>query len=269
MKLTLAFDIYNKAEWIANLLHSWLATLSGEHEIEAILVFDACRDDSPQIAQDVLECYNVAYSFIYADDIYEIRCNNLALKRAQGDVIVFIQDDNWMHDQNWDATLLEAMDRVEYVGVVGLLAGLRLLSDFRRQRIEVDRPHHKKNPGSFRPPLGIYAVDAINRPFAVNVELLRSLGGLDEAYAPTSYDDMDLSIKLLQQGYVNLYVPFDVVNTCASEQTMGRAAIRRHYARGYGLCRRHHQAYVDGMQTTVRMLYGLREQKNGLVLCDM
>ena len=32
--------------------------------------------------------------FLFADDRYEIFCNNLALKRASGDYIVFIQDDN-------------------------------------------------------------------------------------------------------------------------------------------------------------------------------
>ena len=113
----------------------------------------------------------------------------------------------------------------------------------------------------------MYAVDAINRPFAIRVELLRSLGGLDETYCPTSYDDLNLSIELLKAGYTNLYVPFDLLNTQASKDSMGEQSIRRHYGRGHELCRRRHGAYVDRMESTVRPLYPLQEREDRLALC--
>ena len=268
MKLTLAFDVYNKAEWIADLLHSWLGNLSGRHGVEAIVVFDASRDDSPAIAREVLAQYDVAHAFLYADDIYEIRCNNMALAQADGDVIVFVQDDNWMHDRSYDETLLQVLERTPDVGAVGLLAGLQLMPGLRWRRIEVDRPHKGEQfAGAQGQPLAVYAVDAINRPFAIRVELLRSLGGLDETYCPTSYDDLDLSIELLKAGYTNLYVPFDLLNTGASKDSMGEQSIQRHYGRGHELCRRRHRAYVDRMESTVRPLYPLQEREGRLALC--
>jgi len=45
MKLTRAFDIYNdKEHWIQSLLESWLDNLLGKHEVEAIIVFDDCKE---------------------------------------------------------------------------------------------------------------------------------------------------------------------------------------------------------------------------------
>jgi len=269
VKLTLAFGIYNKAAWIEGLLGSWLAHLSGRHEIELILVFDACTDGSEEIARRVAASYGLPCVLLYADDAYEIRCSNMALEKASGDAIVFVQDDNWIYDRGYDDTLAEAMARIERIGAVGLLAGLELQQGLRWQRIEIDRPHKGVHfHGTGDRALAVYAVDAINRPFAIHVDLLRSLGGLDEAYCPTSYDDLDLSIRLLKAGYTNVYVPFDLVNTCASKETMGQAAIVGHYGRGHALCRQRHEAYVDRMEGTLQMLYPLREQEGGLVLCN-
>ena len=266
MKFTLAFGIYNKADWIESLLRSWLDHLSGRHDVQIVLVFDACTDGSDAIARDVLSGYKWPCVWLYADDVYEIRCNNMALEAAAGDVIVFIQDDNWMHDRGYDDILAQAMTW-ERVGAVGLLAGLQLRPGLTWRRIEVDRPHKGVQfHGDGDQALGVYAVDAINRPFAIHTKTLRALGGLDEAYCPTSYDDLDLSIRLLQEGYTNLYVPFDVLNTCASKQTMGQAAIAGHYGRGRSLCRQRHQAYTDELESTLQMLYPLRESKDGLII---
>jgi len=269
VKFTLAFGIYNKAAWIESLLRSWLGNLSGRHEVELVLVFDACADGSEAIARDVLAGYELPCVWRYADDVYEIRCNNMALERSTGDVIVFVQDDNWIYDRGYDDTLARVMACTESVGAVGLLAGLQLRRGLSWRRIEVDRPHKgERFHCAGCQALGVYAVDAINRPFAIRVDVLRSLGGLDEVYCPTSYDDLDLSIRLLRAGYTNVYVPFDVLNTSASKETMGQAAIAGHYGRGHALCRRRHEGYIDRMESTLEMLYPLCEQEGGLVLCD-
>jgi len=143
MKLTLAFDIYNKEHWIQSLLESWLDNLSGKHEVEVIIVFDDCKDASPEIAERVLQGRGLNYQFLYADDESEIYCNDLAFQHATGDFIIFIQDDNWIYDRDWDDTLVQVLHRVDNIGAVGLLAGLEMKRGPRlsKRRIEVNRPH--------------------------------------------------------------------------------------------------------------------------------
>ena len=94
MKLTLAFQVYNKEKSIESVMDSWVRNLSGRNECEVIVVFDDCKDKSVEILHRYLKDKKQDYMFLFADDRYEIFCNNLALKHASGDYIAFIQDDN-------------------------------------------------------------------------------------------------------------------------------------------------------------------------------
>jgi glycosyltransferase involved in cell wall biosynthesis len=124
VKITLAINIFNKEKWIESLLDSWVSHLSGKNDCEIIVVFDACRDRSEEIAGAYLSRQPYEYKFFHADDKFEIYCHNLALENATGDYIVFIQDDNWIYDKDWDALLEQVLRRVDNVGVIGFLAGL-------------------------------------------------------------------------------------------------------------------------------------------------
>ena len=238
MKLTLAYQVYNKEKWIKSLLESWLDNLSGNNEYEVIIVFDDCKDNSPKIVEKVLQGRKLDYQFLYADDEFEIYCNDMAFKQATGDFIIFIQDDNWMYDKNWDDTLVQIISKVEKVGAVGLLAGLEMKRSkgIKYQRIEVNRPHKGENfqvKEDFD--LAVWSVDSINRPFGIFTNLLREIGGLDFAFRPTCGDDLDLSLKLLKKGYINIYIPFDVKNLVASNSTMNPDFIRNTYNQAFTL----------------------------------
>lgn len=268
MKLTLAFDIYNKEQWIQSLLESWLDNLSGRHEVEVIIVFDDCRDASPEIAERVLLGRGLDYQFLYADDEYEIFCNDLAFQHATGDFIIFIQDDNWIYDRDWDDTLAEVLGRVDNVGAVGLLAGVEMRRGPRLsyRRIEVNRPHKGDNFGLEEVfDLAVWCVDAINRPFGISTDLLREMGGLDFAFRPMDFDDMDLSLKLLQRGYTNIYVPFDLLNVVGKRSTIGESGMRKNWLHGYQLCRARHGEFVRRrLGTSLSRLYSL-EERSGLL----
>ena len=125
MKITLAINIYNKEKWIESLLDSWISNLSGKNEYEIIIVFDDCQDKSVEIAEEYLRGCPYEHKFLFADDKFEIFCHNLALENATGDYVVFVQDDNWIYDKNWDTLLEQVLQRVDNVGVIGLLAGVR------------------------------------------------------------------------------------------------------------------------------------------------
>jgi len=164
MKLTLAFQVYNKEEYIESVMDSWVTNLSGRNEYEIIVVFDDCKDKSVEILHRYLREKKQDYMFLFTDDRYEIFCNNLALKHASGDYIVFKQDDNWIYDENWDLLLGKMLPECEF---------------------------------------GIWQIDSVCRPFCISRELLLSYGGMDGAFSPTRGDDLDLGIKLLKEGFTN------------------------------------------------------------------
>lgn len=268
MKFSLAFDIYNKEKWIESLLHSWISNLSGKNEYEIIIVFDDCRDRSYEITSNYFKNCPHEHLALFADNKYEIYCNNLALEKATGDYIIFIQDDNWIYDKNWDLLLSRTIDRIENIGAIGLLAGLELFPPMKYQRIEINRSHKEKyftqrDIKSYE--LGIWQVDAINRPFCVSTELLRQRGGLGKEFMPMDGDDLDLSIKLLKDGRRNIYIPFDLVNTSAKTNNLSTQIMSANYDRAINLCRKKHQSYLETRKNqNIRKIFNLRESKEGL-----
>ncbi|MBN2136633.1 MAG: glycosyltransferase [Sedimentisphaerales bacterium] len=275
MKFTLAFQVYNKAESIESVMDSWIKNLSGRHECEIIVVFDDCKDASVEILHRYLRAKRQDYIFLFADDRYEIFCNNLALKYASGDYIIFIQDDNWIYDEQWDWVLGEVLGRVENVGAAGLLAGVELLPDtekIRLKRIEIDRPHKGEYFSSHNLPcydFGVWQVDSIARPFCISRELLLLCGGLDTAFCPTCGDDLDLGIKLLKQGKRNIYIPFDLVNTVASKGTFDEGYYTENYNRAYAVNFARHQEYITQKKGGVELIIPMRQGSAGqLVFTD-
>ncbi len=268
MKLTLAYQVYNKEKWIQSLLESWLDNLSGNNEYEIIIVFDDCKDNSPKIAEKVLKERKLDYQFLYADDEFEIYCNDMAFKNATGDFIIFIQDDNWMYDKNWDDTLVQIISKVEKIGAVGLLAGLEMKhsKEISYRRIEVDRPHKGENfqvKEDFD--LAVWSVDSINRPFGIFTNLLREIGGLDFAFRPTCGDDLDLSLKLLKKGYINIYIPFDVKNLVASNSTMNPDFISNTYIQAFRLNQKRYGNFLcRRLGSNLKKIFLLEEQSGGL-----
>ena len=267
MKLTLAFSIYNKGHWLEGMMDSWLSRLSGAFEYEVIVVLDACVDDSQEAAIRSLDKWGLPYQIHTADDMYEIYCNQLALTHATGNWIIFIQDDNWMYDMFWDAILKDVILRTPQVGVIGLLAGAGVVSDFKWKRIEVDRPHKCENfQGDGTHGLGVWLVDTVCRPFVANVAQLKGMGGLDFRYRPTMFDDIDLSLKLSNTGALNLYIPFDILNTVASKDTMGTHRIQEIFNRNVQICQNLHRPQIRRLARLrqCKILYHLQETGQGV-----
>jgi len=261
MKFSLAFQIYNKERWIAEMVETWLKTLSGKNEVEAIMVFDDLHDNSDKIAKNVLDRYRIPYQFLYADNVYEIRCNNMAAQIASGDYIIFIQDDNWIYDRNWDETFVQVISGIENVGQVGLLAGIELDKKFHHRRIEINRPHKKEMfwiDDVFD--LGVWEIDSAIRPFAVSLSVLEEVGGLDEKFCPMDWDDLDLGMRLAQRGYHNIYIPFDVYNISTKTETIPKEQLEKSYGTNHAECVRRYGFYIRDRETTrLRKLLPLRE----------
>jgi len=300
MKITLAFTIFNKEEWIESLLESWLSNLSWKNTYEVVIVFDDLKDSSDEKAEKYLRKTDVPYKFLYADNKYEIFCNNLALENATGDYIVFIQDDNWIYDKNWDSLLVDVVNSIPNIGAIGFLAGLKIIPNsildifkwnikrtfkkfgilkkelfppVRYERIEINRKHKGENFSSNkikkRYSLGIWQVHAVNRPFSIQRELLLRYGGLDRDFMPTCGDDLSLSIKLLFDGKINIYIPFDLVNLAYSEKKTSKEYNQKIYNKAYFKIYKKYKRILNSNffnRKEIKMLYTLKIKNSELQL---
>jgi len=268
MRLSLILSVFNKEKTIANLLRSWMRTASQQHQIEVVLIYDAPVDDSFKRASLALKEYQfVSDLHLSADNMYEIHCNQMGFQQSHGDWVIFAQDDTWMYDQDWDLTLLEVIRRIPDVGVIGLLAGSRFYHAEKWERLEIDRPHKGENFNSTElvKHLGVWQVDAACRPFAISAQLLTAFRGLNLAFCPMEFDDMDVSIRALQAGKRNVLVPFDIMNTTASKSTISSQRRAQIWALSFWRFGLYHAGFLNQRTPVVpQLLCPLREAKGGL-----
>lgn len=166
---------------------------------------------------------------------------NVGLAAAQGDVVVFV-DDDVRPEPGWIAPLLAAF-RDDVVVVCGLVLPARLdtLAEIAFQDelgfggmglipLRFDRSFLDRAPGS--PPVWTIGAGA---NMAVRRDRALALGGFDERIGPGAAggcgDDSEFWRRVLEAGDCCAYQPFSVVRHCHRSSL---EALRRQ-ARGYGL----------------------------------
>jgi glycosyltransferase involved in cell wall biosynthesis len=282
MRITLAFTIYNKEHWVESILNSWIENAANKENLEIIIVFDDLKDNSELIAKRTLDNLKIDYKFLYAQDKHEIFCNRLALEASTGDYVIFIQDDNWIYDKNWDLILLgtiKAYNNSE--GVVSFLAGAEIIRYsylidflipyikfifktllfknpssnpfypiFRFNRLESDRTQKKENftiHNIKSLPIGIWEVNLGTRPFCISRDKIIKLEGLDKVFLPHTADDVDLSLKCIGSGYKNLYIPFNLKNISTIGDSILHGEKFDQFQKGYSICFKRHKSIIKKM----------------------
>lgn len=141
------------------------------------------------------------------------RLNNMAAKKAHGEFLLFLNNDTRMPDRNW---LKELLGWSQWPGVGAI--GLKLLyPDGKVQHGGVfvsnrRAPGHlyilhndHTTVGSGRLDLVHYISAITGACLLVKKSIFEQVGEFDESFA-TSYNDVDLCLKIERAGYRNLYV---------------------------------------------------------------
>jgi glycosyltransferase involved in cell wall biosynthesis len=76
-------------------------------------------------------------------------------------------------------------------------------------------------------------------------DILRALGGFDDAYAPAYFEDTDLCVRMRAAGHRVVYDPAVVVHHLEFGSAPATAAARAQMARGRETFRRAHAAFLD------------------------
>lgn len=190
---------YNQQDIIYHVVRGILDNMSDKAE-EFIIIFDGCTDKTEENANKaIFEKYTkTAIKILYADNVNEVKANNIGLQHSKCDYSLLVQDDIILKEKNFDRKMLKPFDYEEKLFAVGG----RTSQDIRIVNEKVE--FYNTFGRDVDSPKNIFAIrDIINRsPFLVNNEIMRKLHYFDEEFAPISQDDTDLCLRAYREGWL-------------------------------------------------------------------
>ncbi len=146
------------------------------------------------------------------------RINNYAVERAEGDYLLFLNNDTEVLTPDWLDGMVEQAQRSS----IGAVGSLLLYPDSTIQHAGVitglggvaghsHKHYHRTFPGYF------YQIQTVNNYSAVTAaclmcrrQVFEAVGGFEERLA-VAFNDVDFCLKIKEQGYRNIYLPHVVL----------------------------------------------------------
>ena len=197
--ISIILTVHNKEILINRVVSSILANVS-ELTRELIVIFDGCNDRSIEFFNEAIVKFegkiDVNIVTIITDNIWETKANNIGLKKAIGDYSIIIQDDMVINEYFFDKRLLRPFQCYsDCFAVTGRLAHNDYVKrkGFFKKMLYFGEKIGRENPCG-RDVFGIR--DVVNRgPLMLDMNKVRALDYLDEAFAPLDLDDHDLCLR--------------------------------------------------------------------------
>jgi O-antigen biosynthesis protein len=148
------------------------------------------------------------------------RLNNIAANHSDGTFLLLLNDDTEVLTPEWMSAMVEQAQRPE----VGAVGAKLLYPDGRIQHagIILGVGGIAGHAGRFRPSapgVNYFSFTDVVRDYTavtgaclmIRRDLYLEIGGLNEDLLPTSYNDVDLCLRLRERGYLNVYSPYAVL----------------------------------------------------------
>jgi len=185
-KTCIVIQTHNKRNNLTALID--LARRSGADEL--IVIDDGSSDGSSAVLSAELVGRNEFV--LHANDLFEIRTYNKALRMTTAPIVALLQDDDLLGPagHGWLSQANAWFSADEKLAVVGGRDGMKLVSDGKSVSYEVGDQ------------VGAKYVDYVNRaPFIVRREAWVALDGFDETFAPFQCDDLDFCVRAWMAGW--------------------------------------------------------------------
>lgn len=196
MKTSVVLTIHNK-EFLMNQVVNNLVNNLSELNDQIVIVFDGCTDNSEGIVRDILKrVSNKKIDYLYADNVFETKANNIGLKSVINDYVVLIQDDMVVTEKDFDKRMLEPFIKYNDVfAVTSFVAHNNIYNEQTKQINYIDIAHKDNSSRDI-----FYAREYGNRgPLMYNYNDVVKLNFLDEYFSPQNYDDMDISMRAFKE----------------------------------------------------------------------
>lgn len=143
------------------------------------------------------------------------RINNWAVKQTNGEIVLFLNNDTQVINQDWLEQMLQLAIRQD-VGAVGaklyypdetiqhagLIVGVGGVAGNSHKYFPVD------HVGYFNRLISVQNVSAVTAAcMMIRKKVFQEVDGFDDNYA-LSFGDVDLCLRILQRGYLNVWTPY-------------------------------------------------------------
>lgn len=129
---------------------------------------------------------------------------NLGVANADGELIVFLDSDQWVISDTWLDAGLYILEHRGSVGAVSWGAGWFVSSDCTGPIVDYFENRAITPERLYRNDLSYLATSG----FMISKALFDRIGGFDEAYDPTCFEDTDLSFAVNHAGFQTVYCPY-------------------------------------------------------------
>lgn len=197
--------IHNAAHCLKGTLENIYTTKSESSPVIAIL--DGCTDNSePMVdAFNVLVAYDQPVIKLHAPDVHEIKSINLGLRYIRdthlADYAITVQDDVWLLDKDLETMTIQLFHDHSRLGHLLYRMGANYDADMNLLDL-VD--NHCSEPSIGRTLAThqyCFRMVGSKSPSCIPLRLIDEYGLMDENLAPRGYEDIEWSLRLLEQGY--------------------------------------------------------------------
>jgi GT2 family glycosyltransferase len=213
---TIVIPVYNKVSYTQNCLEQLSTTLPHDFNGEIIVVDDASSDETPAVLEHWAEVDGRIKILRNAENVGFITSCNRGAEAAQGDVLIFLNNDT-LPLSGWLPPLLRIFRDKPEAGAVG---GKLVYPDGTLQEAggvifsDGSGCNFGKHDKAANAPLYNFMreVDYCSGALlATRRALFMELGGFDTRFKPAYYEDTDYCFSLREKGYRVYYQPETVI----------------------------------------------------------
>ena len=229
---------HDKSEYTRRCLESILR--AGVEGVEIVFLDNGSTDDTPDVASEFAARWRQAGGrFVSLREPKNLGCStarNLCMAAATGKYVVLLDNDTLIVDPQWLGKMAAVLEEAPENRIVGpklcypfephliQCAGVAISKSgrvqFRGRGEPQDAPRfNRKEP--------VQAL--ISACMMFDADLPREIGGLDEAFNPIQYEDLDFCYRARSRGWRVIYTPDPVVWHWESVTSEGTAALPNKY----------------------------------------
>ncbi|MBI5458055.1 glycosyltransferase [Candidatus Kaiserbacteria bacterium] len=194
--LDIVISIHNQEQLIPRVLAGILNNTTTPFNL--ILVFDGCTDGSQKISEQFLKDNKVTLLknliIATAENVYELRANNIGFRLAREEYLITLQDDVVIEEKGWERRFTYPLRAFDDIFAVSSKAAFNV----KQGDTEGAPCYYDYAARAFLSlPRDTFTIrNIINRgPIAFRNDILKKLGYLDELFAPGQFDEADLVLR--------------------------------------------------------------------------
>jgi GT2 family glycosyltransferase len=205
--LSVVIPTFNNEAVVRRAVESWRQAAT-EHGVELVVAVDGTRDGTAAwLEQESATPWGREHlRWIQLDNAHELRCTNAGFAVARAALLAAWQDDMFLRGKWLVPEVLRVFARHPEIGVLSLSRGLNNYPHAKPISSWDDLVDWNRLQSTIGPRpwnwLRLQEVDGVIRPWVVRRACLDTVGTLDEAFAPTEWDETDLAYRIRKAGWL-------------------------------------------------------------------